>query len=249
MLNRVLFFFTGLVFSMVSLTAQEADRTWMIGVNGAYQNTTGDWTDQFGDQYAVGASFGWKTKRNWLFYADWNFAFGGVVNEPEEILGPLITANEQLLNLNGNYATVTLYQRNTYASLNVNKVFSFWQINKNSGPSLGLGAGYLWHWIYIDNAGNDSPQINDDYARGYDRYSHGLFFRQEIGYLFMSRNRRFNFKLAYEFFQSFTEDQRGLNYTTGEFSEDIQQNFGHGIKLTWYIPIYRGGKTEEYYYH
>ncbi len=241
----VAFFF---LFTLRAQTDFESKRALLIGANAAYSQIQGDWAEHFGDQFGIGATFGWKFRNNWLLTANGTFGFGGPINDQNAVLGTLLTDRGFLLNLNGNYATVTLYQRNVYGLIDLEKLLPFWNANVNSGPLMGLGAGYIWHWIRIDNAGNDSPVINGDYARGYDRFSQGPMLRQSLGYLYFSRNRRINFKLAFEFCQIFSRDQRGLYYPTGESISGSQTNFLYGLNLTWYIPIYQGGTQQEYYY-
>lgn len=219
----------------------------MVGVSGSIQEPGGNWTDHFSTSSAIGVETGWKTGSNFLFTMEGAYGFGGPIKNKEAIVGQLTTDNGNLLNLNGNFATLTLYQRSVYTNLNIEKVFGFWRPNRNSGPIVGLGAGYIWHWIRIDNAGNDSPQINDNYEHGYDQLSQGTFIKQSLGYLYLSPNRKVNFKVSFEFMQAFTENVRGYNYATGYADKDSKLNLNYGLKLTWYLPIYQGGKTQEYY--
>jgi hypothetical protein len=231
-----------------SKPVKEAKGAFLIGASMAYQVPDGDWSTIFNDQFAIGAEFGYKTASNWTLSAEWMYGFGTQVNEPQSILAPVATSDGLIVNLNGGNAQVNLMQRNTYYSINLEKNLGFWQANPNSGPVLSVGAGYLWHWIRIDNVGNDSPQIVDDYRLGYDQLSHGFLTRQSLGYLFMSPNRRINFKLSFELLQSFTESVRGYNYATAQIQSGQNTNWFYGLKLNWYIPIYRDGSNSEYYY-
>lgn len=229
-------------------TAFQGKRALMIGAQLSQQWNRGDWAQHFYDQWSVGAELGWKNAQDWIFSAEGNYAFGNQINDPDQYLNALQTSNGQVLNLNGSYATYTVYQRGAYGSGNVEKILPFWKATLNSGPTIGLGAGYYAHWIRIDNAGNDVPLFNDEYEKGFDQWSHGPMLKESIGYLYLSRNRRINFKISLEIAQIFSQNIRGYNYSTGQKESGTQNNWLYGLKLNWYIPVYRGAPRQEYYY-
>lgn len=233
--------------SAFAQTKFSAGRAIMVGVSGSIQEPGGDWTKHFSTSSGVGLEAGWKSGGNYLLSLEGVYGFGGAIKNREAVIGHLTTQNGNLINLNGNFATLTLYQRSVYTNFNLEKVFNFWRPNRNSGPIFGIGAGYLWHWIRIDNAGNDSPQINDNYEHGYDQLGQGPLTKQSIGYLYLSPNRKVNFKLSFEFMQAFTQNVRAYHYGEGYASDKTQLNLNYGFKITWYLPIYQGGKTQEYY--
>lgn len=245
-LLAIAFLFGNAIFSQ---TAFQSGRAFLIGMDMAYQNPSGDWTDQFGDQFSIGPKVGWKFANDWILTLSASYGFGGTINDPGALLNPVLTDQGNVLNQLGSYAIVSVYQRNTYGSFGIEKILNFWRANKNSGPTVGLGAGYLWHWINIDNAGNDSPQIIDEYEKGYDQFSHGFMLHQSIGYTYFAKKKTINFKLSFELMEAFTQNQRLYDYSTGTIvNNTTQNNLMYGLKLTWYIPVWRGGASEEYYY-
>jgi hypothetical protein len=242
--------FIAIIFSAQSL-AQKKDappRIVLMGAQGVYQTASGDWSNRFNDNFGIGAEFGCKFSNGFILSLSGIYAFGGVVTNPAEVVAPLLTNNDQILNSTGGYAIFTIYSRATYSFLNVERVMGFWKANQNSGPTLSLGGGYLWHWINIDNAGNDVAALENDFDKGYDNLSHGYAGRASLGYLYLSKSRLINFKLSFEIISAYTRNVRGFNYATGPVSDGLQNNLLYGLKLNWYIPIYRGGKTEEYYF-
>lgn len=221
----------------------------MIGASTALQIPGGAWAERFNSGMTIGTEQAYKWANGFWVGLEWMYGFGGEVQDRAAVLGPSLTANGNVLNDAGANATVNLYQRSTYLQLNLEKVLPYWQVSPNSGPVLGVGGGYLWHWIRVDNPGNNVPQLHGEYRRGVDELSEGWLLRQSLGYLYLSPNRRVNFKVSLEYAQIWTANQRGYLYALGPQSTDPRYSSLWSLKLNWYIPIYRGGKTEEYYFN
>lgn len=228
---------------------KEPDRIWLIGASLSANTVSGDWADRYRENYTVSAFTGRKFRSNWILSAEWSFLFGGDVENREAALKNVFTENGQLININGSYGTVNINQRATFFNLGLEKTIPVFGSNLNSGINLGLSGGYIWHWLNVDNVGNDSPQIIDDYEKGYDRWGQGFMLRESLGYVYMSPSRLINFKIAFEISQVWSTDQRKYYYPIGELNGQTQNNLLYSLKLNWYIPIYLGGKTEEYYYN
>lgn len=235
--------------SLLSQETKEPSRIWLIGAGLSANSPGGDWTDRYRENYSVSAFVGRKFSNNYSLTAEWSYLFGGEVANREDALKNVFTPDGNLINISGSYAQVNINQRATYFNLGLEKTIPIFGSNPNSGLNLGLTGGYIWHWLNVDNVGNDSPQIIDEYEKGYDRFGQGFLLRESIGYVYLSPNRRINFKISLEISQIWSQDQRQYYYPIGELSDAIQSNFLYGIKLNWYIPIYLGGKTEEYYYN
>lgn len=236
----------------VHLKAQEKatpDRAWLLGTNLAANSCSGDWSERYGFNYSVGVQLGRKWSSNFGISAEWGYLFGGEIPNRLTAIKNLTTSNGEMLNSSGSFAQVNINQRGTYFYLNAEQTFNQFGHNPNSGLNIGLGGGYFWHWLNVDNVGNDSPQLLDQYKLGYDRLGMGFSLKESIGYLHLSQNRLLNFKLCFELSQIWSQDQRAYYYPEGQLSDAIQMNFMYSLKLHWYIPIYLGGKTEEYYFN
>tara|TARA_R110002050_G_scaffold11037_1_gene37559 strand:+ start:1218 stop:1979 length:762 start_codon:yes stop_codon:yes gene_type:complete len=230
-------------------TGFESKRAWLIGIGLSTNVPSGPWTDNFRENYSLSTSLGRKFANNIIISGEWSYLFGGEVDNRSDFLKAITTSNGQLLNGNGSYAQININQRGTYFNLQVEKLFFSPEKNQNSGWSLGAGAGYAWHWLNIDNVGNDSPQLIDDYVAGYDRMSRGFLATQSIGYMYLSNSKLINLKLSFEVNEIWSQDVRKYHYPTGEISNETNLNLLYSLKLKWYLPIYLGGKTEEYYYN
>ena len=243
----------GCVLVALSLSAQNENTVSrsaiLLEVGGGYQFSGGDLAFRYGNNLSVGGGLGYKMRSNWIFDIEAQFMFGSLVKNEELILGNSLTARSQILNLNGSYATLDLFQRGTYGAFNVSKILNFWKANGNSGPTIGLGAGYMVNWTEIDNPGNTAPQFANEYDKGYDQLSMGMLTKQSIGYFFLSENRRINFQLSFELLQAYTENVRNYNYFEGVAGNDQQLDLLYGLKLEWYFPIYLLKKDEQQYYY
>ncbi len=247
-----LFPLIGLIFASTLTSAQEKSepsRAWLIGAGISTNSPGGEWTDRYTQNYSVSAFLGRKFSSNYTLTAEWSYLFGGDVTDREASLKNVFTPDGNLINISGSYAQVNINQRATYFNLGVEKTIPFFGSNPNSGLNLGLTGGYIWHWLNVDNVGNDSPQIIDEYEKGYDRFGQGFMLRESLGFIYMSPNRKVNFKISFEVSQVWSRDMRAYYYPLGALSDELQSNFLYGLKLNWYIPIYLGGKTEEYYYN
>jgi hypothetical protein len=127
--------------------------------------------------------------------------------------------------------------------------------NKNSGLMFMFGAGFINHQILIEFRGDNAPQVQDDYKKGYDRLHYGFAMSQFIGYMYLGNNRSLNFFGGFEFIEGFTRNRRVYNYDTQ--SSDLRDKYDIfiGLKVGYIFPFYRKGtgstnksKEKEYYY-
>tara|TARA_B100001245_G_scaffold236018_1_gene225380 strand:- start:783 stop:1526 length:744 start_codon:yes stop_codon:yes gene_type:complete len=221
----------------------------LISPSFSIQFPGGDLDYNFGTSYSVGLGAGIKTASNWLVDGHAYFMFGSQIDNRQEILGPVLSSGNNIFNQTGNYAQVNLFQRGIYGLVQGSKVFNNWGgVNANSGPVLSLGAGYMYHWIRLENLGNDAPQILDEYHKGYDQLRGGFMLKQSLGYLYLSKRRRVNFQVSFEVLEAFTQNLRGYNYSTGKNDTSTHMDLIYAIRFNWYLPIYKKSGSDEFYY-
>lgn len=251
-LKRIFRILSAIIITSSGMTAQNdkaGDRAWIFGASLSFNQADGNWSESFNNNISVGAHLARKTSSNLIFSAEWNYLTGGEITNRTQSLGSIIGDNGNLLNSSGSFAQYNINQRATYFSIGIEKVLPFWQYNLNSGPSLGLYGGYTWHWLNIDNVGNDAPQILEPYVYGYDRMSRGFHLSQSFGYMYLSESRLINFRISFDLNEIWSRDIRSYHYPSGTLSNDTQLNLLYSLKIKWYIPIYLGEKKEEYYYN
>lgn len=208
-----------------------------------YHRVGGDYAKTFGDYSAVGFGGMLKTKHNWVISGEGNFLFGSDIRATT-ILDQLVTSGGYISSASGNPGNYQVNMRGLSFYVQGGRVFAWNKKNMNSGILLKGGIGFLQHKIGINLNENNIPQLDVNYARGYDRLSNGVSFTQFIGYNHQSVNRLINFYAGIAFMQAQTVNRRGFNYDT--MKEDKGYKFDQSVsfRFGWMIPIYMNTKDE-----
>jgi len=214
----------------------------------AFQFPGGDVADRYGVNSTIGGGLFYKTKKNLLFSADFNYIFGNDIKNADTILWMVETKNGHIIDGNGVFAQYVLYERGYSINFRIGKIFRVLNPNPNSGILVMGGLGYLLHRMKIDNQYRTAPQISGDYAKGYDRLTGGIALNEFIGYYYMGRRRVLNFFGGFEFYQAFTKSKR--DYIFDQMKKDTNKyvDLFFGIKVGWMIPVYDRAPDKYYYY-
>lgn len=219
-----------------------------FGFSYAAQMPGGDLALRFGNNSSAGASFWGKTKKNYWFGLSWSYLFSQNLKETG-ILDSIATSDGQVINKEGKYSDVQLYQRGFTLAVSAGKIFpKAFGLNQNSGLMLTGGVGYIQHRIRIIDNGSLTPPLSDEYLKGYDRLTGGLLVQEFAGYWFQGRKKRVNFYAGIECIQGFTRSMRSWDYDL--MRPDTQQRVDllWGVRVGWNIPIYRRPARDYYYY-
>ncbi len=224
------------------------DSTLSIPITGLHfsgQLAAGDLKTRFGNTMSVGIPFMWKTKKNWLIGGEGNYFFGKKVNENS--LNNLQTAEGTITANDGAPGRLRVNERGLNLYVTGGKILPFWNPNKNCGPMITVGVGYMQHKINIYDIGKNLPQIKGDLRKGYDRLTGGLAFTQFVGYMYLSNNRLTNFYAGFEFNEGFTKGLRGVQYDTGMSDAAKRTDIQMGLRAGWVLPLYK--RVKDYYYN
>ena len=202
--------------------------------------------NRFGDDYNVGGTFQWKTKKNWLFGVDGNFFFSDHVKEIN-ILDKISTSQGFVIGADGYYADVFLYERGFNICGKAGKIFPVIGPNPNSGLLTTLGVGLLQHKIRIEDKGNQAPQLSDEYKKGYDRLTNGLSLTEFNGYINFGSRRLVNFMAGIELTQAFTKSRRNFDFDTMMRDDKSRLDLLFGLRVAWIIPLYKRTPHEYYF--
>lgn len=248
-------FFTLFTLIAIAVTAQgqrslKSSPAWLIQPSYSYLFSAGDMETRFGNFMGVGLGVGYKTTNNWIVGVDAQFTFGNNVKNVGPLLNTMLTDKGYILNETGNYGDIDVNQRGWLGTVNLSKTLDFLSVNPNSGVNLLFGAGGLWHYINFNTPGQDIPQVMDEYDKGYDEMTGGFMLKQSIGYVYMSRNRRVNFKISFEVMEGFTTNFRKYSYSTGKPVTGSMTDIIYGFNAQWILPIYNTPNTggNHYYY-
>lgn len=221
--------------------------TPLLGFSFGVHLPEGDLVKRFGPNSDVGFSYMHKTKKNWIYTGHISYLFGKEVKE-NGILDSIRDNNGYIIDQNGQYADVRLYERGWNIYAGGGKLFPVWGPNPNSGILAMGGIGFLQHKIRIEDIGNQSPQLTGDYKKGYDRLTNGLAFTEFIGYLYLSNRRLVNFYAGVEFTQGFTQSRRSWDYDLMRKDETKRTDLLWGVRAGWVLPLYKRAANKFYYY-
>jgi len=207
-----------------------------------------DMKDRFGMNSAVGATFGYKTKKNWYFGFEGNFIFSEKIKNEESILANISTSDGHIIDKAGIYANIVLLERGFDFIAKAGKIIPVAGSNPNSGIMFTAGAGFLQHKIRIENSDNAAPQVAGDYKKGYDHLCNGPALNQFIGFVHFSNARKINYFAGIEATEAFTQSRRAYYFAEMIRPDEKRFDMLVGVKLGWIFPLYRRVSREFYYY-
>lgn len=207
-----------------------------------------DLAERFGASFAAGPGFTWKTDKNWVWEAGFDYLFGNQVKIKDSIFRLIQTSHKFIIDGNGTPADVSTQERGYFFYVRTGKLLPLRKPNPNSGLLLMAGGGFLIHKIAISVLENTAPQLKGDYKRGYDRLTAGPSLSQFVGYQYLSNNRKYNFFVGLEVQEAFTHSLR--DYDFDRMAPDTQNRLDLliGLKAGWILPIYGRAPKEFYYY-
>ncbi|HLC82767.1 MAG TPA: hypothetical protein VJI69_02985 [Bacteroidia bacterium] len=217
-----------------------------IGVSYGYHLPEGNMLKRFGNSSTIGLNLEFKTKKQWTFGINGSYIFGKDVKE--SLFDSIATSSGAIINGNGAFADVRLYERGFTTSLTAGRLFSFKKPNPNSGIMFNVGVGFIQHKIRIETIGNNAPQLSKQYKKGYDRLTNGFLLSQNLGYLYLSDNRLVNFYIGFECMQGFTQSRRSYDYDLMKQDTEKRVDILYGGKFAWILPMYKRAPQEFYTY-
>ena len=196
---------------------------WMFGFALEGDVTAGDLKYRFGPGITIGGFVAYKTRTNFTFTLEYAYMYSADVrdNHALDSISTKSTDPSQrfVINANGDYQIMSLYESGNLVFLKVGKVLPIFQRNPNCGVSVKLGGGFMEHKIYYYWAGDAPPQLAGNYINGYDRLTYGPSITQSLGYHYMSNNSMINFDLMRQ------ETKRRTDVLLG-------------LKFSWIFPAY-----------
>ena len=216
--------------------------------SGGFDLVGGDIAKQFTNNFEIGGGFLYKTKSNWLFGADFNFIFNDSVKYLP--IQGILTREGFLIGEDGLYTNLRITERGYKLPVfKAGKIFSapIGRASVNSGLYLMGGLGFLQHRIHYEDVSRTASQLRGNYKKGYDHLTNGLALTENIGYMFLDKNRRINFFVCLEFTQAFTKNRRDYNFDLRGPDHSQKTDLLYGIKLGWIFPAYKK-IPQEYYY-
>ncbi len=219
-----------------------------VAVNYGANWTSGDLSLKYNYFNHLGIMAGYKTSKNWFWGIDGNFMFSDNV-DINGMFDGLTDEKGNITDVNGDIATVVVAARGLNINLAVGKVFPVLSPNKNSGFFIHGGVGFLAHKYRIATQDQVIPQIELEYKKGYDRLSLGPNFHEFLGYAFMADRGLINFYGGFYAQQGLTKNFRTIFFDQPDVpvSTKTMLDLQAGLKIGWFIPIYKR-KPKDYYF-
>ena len=221
-----------------------------IDAHMAYHFPFGNLATMFKNNFAVGPGFTFKSSSNWTVGFHVDYMFGANMRDPNFFNGTLANDDGTVIDGNGLVSQGGIMAEGRYWTVmaDFGKIIPVdrW---KNSGIWLRIGGGYFSHRLRLDDFSKQYPQLDGNYAKGYDRRSGGFALNQFIGYQFVRKNRMLNFFIGVEFHEIWTKPNRNYVFFEGP-TDDMKAKFSGlvGFKAGWNIPLYEKKTTTTFYY-
>lgn len=248
--GKKLYTLFGLLFAVFIGNAQNLkDSCYAIPIVGLHfsgQMPAADLKTRFGNTGNVGVPVLYKTRKNWIIGIEGNYFFGKTVKE-QNLLSNMKNAEGTITANDGAPGRLRINERGWNTFVTFGKILPFFNKNKNCGPVVWAGIGYMQHKVNLYDVGKNLPQLRGDLRKGYDRKTGGIAFTQFIGYMYLSNNRLTNFYAGFEFNEGFTKGIRGYQYDTMQSDEAKRTDIQVGFRIGWALPLYK--RIKEFYYN
>lgn len=206
----------------------------------------GDLADRYGFHNGMGLRIDIKNRHNWTFGASARFLFGTKIVEGD-LLQAIRGPSGTLIGTDGFQYLPIFNMRGLQFGLDFGKITPLLAANPNSGISASLGLGYFSHRVLLDVERDFVPQVEDEYAKLYDRLSSGFWLRQRLGYLYSGEARFLNLHAGLELSQGFTQERRDVQGDLGIITDFQRMDLQWGFFVSWVLPIYENPKTQYFF--
>jgi len=190
---------------------------------------------------SVGFTAAYKFGKNFQVQTGINTIFSGKVKE-NGILDSMIGNGGLLLDINGTYAEVKMYQRGLHWHADIGKIIPISNFDMNSGLFFSAGLGFIQHKIKFTHQRTVLPQLEGEYYKGYDRLTNGFMLRGFAGYQRIDPKGMLNFVAGIEILNGFTKNRRSFNYDTRQAETSMRNDLLIGLKFGIMISL-KGGQA------
>lgn len=199
-------------------------------VNYARHVPLGTLKNRFGGSNSVGFSTAYKFGHNFQIQGGINTIFSGRVKETG-VFDTMIGSSGYMVDINGNLAEIKLYERGWNCHFDFGKILLVNSKDINSGILISGGLGFMQHKIKYTFQRTVLPQLEGEYAKGYDRLTNGLMTRGFFGYQKIDPDAMLNFVFGVEALYGFTKNRRSYNYDTRMADNVARRDIFLGLKL------------------
>jgi hypothetical protein len=157
------------------------------------------------------------------------------------LYGDMLGPSGEVLDQNGFPTVIRYYMRGFSSTATIGKLLGR-SGHKGGQFEVALGAGFMQHYIKTQFDEGRTPQLEGDYAAGYDRLTNGLQLVQHFRWHYLNPETISLFA-GLDISQGFTKNRRSWNYSNMGADTRTHIDFYGGISAGILIPI--GLKTQE----
>ena len=233
----------------VSAQSIKNDKLNLVSLSAStgYTFPMGDLGDRFKNFGQLGPTFLIKFKNNLFLSAEGVVLFGQGY-KGEDPLASIVNANGTITTMYGDLAAVSRGMRGMHIQIKTGYIFSKFGHNPNSGITIAAGAGFFQSKYWIDQRGNNAPQVMGDYPKGYDKLSNGFALSQFLGYTYYHNKNFWNFYAGIEITEAWTEDRRDWDFALMRKNDRSYMDISTTIKAGWIITFIEREAEDIYYY-
>ena len=220
---------------------------FLFTVQFAYHTPLFDMRERFQPFNAAGAAVYYKTKSNFHFGVDYDWFYGQKVKYTH-LFDDFENDQGQITDEDGNYSIYRLNIRGHYLTANMGYLYRLNKKEPNSGIIFIAGTGLLLHRISIQAPTFKVPQVNGEYAKGYDHLTYGIATKQFIGYQRAHIYHRFRFRCGIEFTQGFTQGRRTWDFASNSSGKDDRFDGTMSLRFGVILPVYTKDADDEEFF-
>lgn len=239
----------GAALSLQARVAKDSSATKpaiVLSIGTGYHKGLADLGKRFPSFSTLPAGAYYKSGKNLILGFEYN-RFLGNNFRLDSLFGGIVGPSGQVIDKNGNPAVIRYYMRGYTFQGYVGKTFKISPRFKHSHVQVNLGAGILQHYIKMRFDKSLLPQLEGDYAAGYDKLTNGFMLTQTVNYQYYNL-QSVCFFAGFNLVQSFTQNQRNWDYGVMHRETGKRNDFYLGFSAGFLIPInLRSGSSNEYY--
>ncbi|MBS3914933.1 MAG: hypothetical protein KG003_10560 [Bacteroidetes bacterium] len=189
-----------------------------------------------------------------LYYTNDNYSFGISYNhflgnrvKVDSLYGGIVGDSRLMFDREGFPGIIRYYMRGFTLQFTAGKLYPIKPEWKHSRIEVRLGAGIMQHKITAKFDRGKLPQIEGEYAKGYDKLSNGPLFTQAVNFHYLN-TETVSFFAGINFGQAFTKNRRSWDYGLMRQDVTLRKDFFIGASAGVLIPIVlKDNKSPDYF--
>lgn len=218
----------------------------VISVGAGYHFGLADLGKRFPSFSTLPASLYYKNSHNFIFGFEYN-RFLGNRFKLDSLFGGIVGPSQQILDQNGFPAVIRYYMRGFTAQGYIGKSFKIFPKAKYARLQTNIGFGMMQHFLKMRFDKGTLPQLEGNYAAGYDMLTNGIMISQSLYYQYYN-TKSVSFFGGFNFVQAFTQNRRNWNYGTMRQDLTHRKDFYVGMTAGILIPINLKPQNDKDYY-